>query len=137
MTRIDFYQISKARMSADQLACRLCEKAWQQRQKVLLLACSPVHSNTLDHLLWTDNDESFIPHDNDEQPGLTTPVLVTHDADPRGERELLINLSADIPVYFAQFERVIEVVTDDNREVARGRYSFYQKRGYELKHFTV
>ncbi len=137
MTRIDFYQITETNMSADVLACRLCQKAWDARQKVLLLTTDSEHSERLSHLLWTLDEESFIPHDNEEQDGFITPILVRHEADPRGERQLLINLSADIPVYFAQFERVFELVTDENKSLARTRYNYYKERGYELKHHKL
>lgn len=137
MTRIDFYQLSHGRFNADGLVCTLCAKAYQNRQNTLLLTADAQHSNRLDQLLWISDEESFIPHDQQDQPGFVTPVLITHEADPRGERELLINLSAEIPSYFAQFERVIELVTEENKSVARSHYSFYKDRGYALNHHHV
>jgi DNA polymerase-3 subunit chi len=50
---------------------------------------------------------------------------------------LLINLSASVPAYFAQFERVIELVTEDNKAQAREHYSYYKERGYPLKHVNL
>jgi len=88
-------------------------------------------------MLWTSEDESFLPHDQQEQEGLLTPILINHQADPRGERQLLINLSNEIPQFFAQFERVIELVADDNKQHARSHYSFYKDRGYELNHHKL
>lgn len=137
MTRIDFYQISNSRYSTDGLVCKLCHKAYHGGQKTLLLTRDQQHSERLDRLLWTSDEESFLPHDRQEQEGFITPILVTHHADPRGERDLLINLSEEIPLYFAQFERVIELVTDDNKNLARSHYSYYKDRGYPLKHHSL
>jgi len=137
MTSIDFYNIAQSRHTTDGLVCKLCHKAWQNKQKVLLLTSGPAQTERLDKLLWTSDDESFLPHDQQEQPGLVTPILVNHQADPRGERELLINLSEQIPTFFAQFQRVIEVVTDDNKAQARSHYSYYKDRGYKLKHHKL
>lgn len=137
MTRIDFYQITESPFSADTLVCKLCHKAYQAGQKVLLLTSGPQQSQHLDRLLWTQDDESFIPHDQQEEQGFITPILINHQADPRGERQLLINLSDEIPVYFAQFERVLELVTEENKTVARSHYSYYKERGYELNHHTL
>ena len=137
MTRVDFYQITESRLNADALVCKLCHKAYQSKQKVLLLTADQQHSNHLDRLLWIHDDESFLPHDQQEQEGLLTPILINHQADPRGERELLINLSHQIPTYFAQFERVIELVTDENKSLARQHYSYYKDRGYELNHHKL
>lgn len=137
MTRIDFYQITESALNEDQLVCKLCQKAYEAKQKVLLLTSSALHSQRLDQLLWTYQDESFIPHDQVEEEGMSTPILIQHEADPRGDRQLLINLSNEIPIYFAQFERVLEVVTDDNKTLARNHYSYYKERGYPLNHHTL
>lgn len=137
MTRIDFYQITDSALSADGLVCKLCQKAYQSQQSVLLLTANPLQTERLDRLLWSNEEESFIPHDQQEQDGLLTPVLLNHQADPRGERQLLINLSEEIPLFFAQFERVIELVTNDNKEQARAHYSYYKDRGYELNHHKL
>lgn len=137
MTRIDFYQITDSALSADGLVCKLCQKAYQSQQSVLLLTANPLQTERLDRLLWSNEEESFIPHDQQEQDGLLTPVLLNHQADPRGERQLLINLSEEIPLFFAQFERVIELVTNDNKEQARVHYSYYKDRGYELNHHKL
>ena len=68
---------------------------------------------------------------------VVTPILIHDDPQPAGERQLLINLSASVPLYFAQFERVIELVTEDNKAQARENYSFYKERGYPLKHVNL
>ncbi len=137
MTRIDFYQITNSHHHADGLVCKLCHKAWQNREKTLLLTANSQQSNRLDQLLWIIDEESFLPHDQEEEPGFVTPILVSHQATPRGERELLINLSDQIPSFFAQFERVIELVTDENKTRARSHYSYYKDRGYELTHHQL
>ncbi|RLA09844.1 MAG: DNA polymerase III subunit chi, partial [Gammaproteobacteria bacterium] len=36
-----------------------------------------------------------------------------------------------------QFERVIELVTEDNKQQAREHYSFYKERGYPLNHHNL
>lgn len=137
MTRIDFYQITESRLSEDGLVYKLCQKAYSAGQKVLLLTSNEAHSQHLDRMLWTQQDESFIPHDQQEEEGLLTPILINHQADPRGERQLLINLSNEIPIFFAQFERVFELVTEENKNLARSHYSYYKERGYPLNHHTL
>ena len=137
MTQIDFYELDPARHRYDQLVCQLCQKAYEHRQPTLLLTRDSEQSQYLDQKLWTFRDDSFVPHDTEESRELVTPILI-HDApEPRGERQLLINLSSSVPEYFAQFERVIELVTDENRNTAREHYSYYKERGYPLKHISL
>ena len=137
MTRIDFYQLDSTRYQHDELVCNLCQKAYQSQHKVLVFTSDQQQISHLDRLLWTHDEESFLPHDKEEQPGFITPILINHNADPRSERELLINLSHEIPLFFAQFERVIELVTDKNKQTARNHYSYYKERGYQLNHHKL
>ncbi len=137
MTRIDFYQLNPERHRYDQVVCQLCQKAWESGQHTLLLTQNPQQSQHLDQRLWTFRDDSFVPHDCEEVEGLTTPILIHDNPEPRGERQLLINLSDSVPSYFAQFERVIELVTEDNKAQARQHYSYYKERGYPLNHVNL
>jgi DNA polymerase-3 subunit chi len=137
MTRIDFYQLNPQRHHYDQVICQLCQKAYDSKQLTLLLTQNQQQSQHLDHKLWTFSDESFIPHDGEDAEHIATPILIQDDPDPKGDRQLLINLSTSVPLYFAQFERVIELVTEDNKSQAREHYSFYKERGYPLNHFNL
>lgn len=137
MTRIDFYQLNPERARYDHVVCQLCQKAYESRQLTLLLTQSQQQSEHLDHKLWTYSDDSFLPHDREETEGLVTPILIHDNPDPGGERQLLINLSASVPSYFAQFERVIELVTEENKAQARAHYSYYKERGYPLNHVNL
>ena len=137
MTRIDFYQLDPGRHLYDQVVCQLCQKAWDNRQLTLLLTSNRQQSQHLDQVMWTFVDDSFVPHDSEESNGFTTPILIHDNPTPRGDRQLLINLSAGVPDYFAQFERVIELVTEENKTQAREHYSFYKERGYPLEHVKL
>ena len=137
MTRIDFYELDSNRHGYDQVVCKLCQKAYQNQQLTLLLTRNPQESQRLDLALWTFADDSFLPHDCDEPGDFTTPILINDQPQPRGDRELLINLSASVPEYFAQFKRVIELVTEENRSEARQHYSDYKERGYHLEHVKL
>ena len=137
MTRVDFYQLDPERHHYDQVICRLCQKAYDSRQLTLLLTRDAQQSRQLDHKLWTFVDDSFVPHDVDESSDFVTPILIHDNPDPSGERQLLINLSASVPHYFAQFERVIELVTEENKAQAREHYSYYKDRGYPLNHVNL
>ncbi len=134
MTRIDFYQLNPERHRSDRVTCELCQKAYETRKKTLLLTQSPEQSAHLDKLLWIFADDSFVPHDIESSQEFETPVLINNTSPEECERQLLINLSDNIPDNFAQYERIIELVTEDNKQQARRHYSFYKERGYPLNH---
>jgi DNA polymerase-3 subunit chi len=137
VTRIDFYQLNPDRHRFEQVVCQLCQKAFDNKQRTLLLTRDEQQSRQLDQRLWTWRDDSFLPHDCEEVEGLVTPILIHDNPEPRGDRQILINLSASVPEFFAQFERVFELVTEDNRAQARQHYSYYKERGYPLRHVNL
>lgn len=137
MTRIDFYQLDPQRHQADKVVCQLCQKAYEKQQRTLLLTQSPDQTSHLDRQLWVFNDESFVPHDTEKQDAFDTPILINNSPDSGDERQLLINLSDSIPDNFAQYERIIELVTEENKQLARQHYSFYKERGYPLNHHNL
>ncbi len=137
MTRIDFYQLNPDRHRADRVVCQLCQKAYENAQRTLLLTQSPEQSAHLDKQLWVFSDDSFVPHDIEPASGFESPILIQEKAPEDCERQLLINLSDNIPDNFAQYERIIELVTEDNKQQARKHYSFYKQRGYPLNHHNL
>tara|TARA_B110000211_G_C13973147_1_gene505912 strand:+ start:155 stop:577 length:423 start_codon:yes stop_codon:yes gene_type:complete len=140
MTRVDFYQLNPQQHNQDRVVCQLCQKAYNSNQRTLLLTQSPEQTAHLDRQLWIFKDDSFIPHDahvDGEFGSFLSPILIHDKPDPQGERQLLINLSTLVPLYFAQFERVIQLVTEDNKQSAREHYTFYKERGYPLNHHTL
>jgi DNA polymerase-3 subunit chi len=140
MTRVDFYQLNPQQHNQDRVVCQLCQKAFDNNQKTLLLTQSPQQTAHFDEQLWIFSEDSFLPHDAHiigESNSFLSPILIHDQPDPQGKRQLLINLSPLVPSYFAQFERVIELVTEDNKQSAREHYVFYKERGYPLNHHTL
>jgi DNA polymerase-3 subunit chi len=137
MTRIDFYQLNPQQHNADRVVCQLCQKAYESKQLTLLLTQNQQQTEHLDRQLWIFDDDSFIPHDAEESDQFMSPVLIHNEPELRNERQLLINLADDIPGYFARFERVIELVTESNKQQAREHYNYYRERGYPLNHHNL
>ena len=137
MTRVDFYQLNPQQPNLDRVVCQLCQKAYEKNQFALLLTQNQQQTTHLDRQLWVFNDDSFIPHDAQDSDEFKTPILVHNEPEFKGERQLLINLADTIPTNFAQFERVIELVTEENKQQAREHYSYYKERGYPLNHYNL
>ena len=53
--------------------------------------------------------------------------------------DVLINLTEEQPMFFSQFERVAEVIDDNesSKQAGRQRFQFYKQRGYEIETFNV
>ena len=50
---------------------------------------------------------------------------------------LLINLSRSIPVFIQHFERIAEMVDEDEKQQARERYRIYRQQGHNLNKYDL
>ena len=139
MTRVDFYVLATSNPHERRvLACKLTEKALRQGLKVYLHTGSEAETGILDNLLWTFRQGSFIPHQKttasaSEREDID--VLIGRDEPPSGFRDLVINLSLGLPPDFDQYQRVAELVDEDEtvRAEGRRRYTAYKQQGFELE----
>lgn len=137
MTRIDFYELKSGRFNPDQLLCQLSLKAHQNKQRVLLLTETENDSLRLDKALWTFDDTNFIPHAiNDTNPALNS-INIYHQTQANERYDILINTNNQVPEHIGQFSRVIELVHEHNKEIARQHFRYYKDRGYPINHNTV
>ena len=137
MTQVEFYFNAKDKA---EVARRIAAKAYQAGQHALIYTPDEALAGELDASLWTHKPLAFIPHVRCGHPQAgQTPVLIGTDPDALAAHDLLINLSDEWPACFSQFARLIEVVSHDevDRQQARGRYRFYQERGYPLNNVDL
>jgi DNA polymerase-3 subunit chi len=144
VTEVDFYvaggDSDDARLK---VACRLCDQAMQRSEHVFVNATSEPEAGTLDELLWTLIQGSFIPHKvvrGAPETAPSEPVLIGVQQQPLGKRwDLLINLAPEVPEFFSRYQRVAEIVDGHTarREQSRERYRFYRDRGYKLNTHQV
>ncbi len=135
VTRVDFYLLADGDAQARaRFACRLADKAYRLGHRVFIHTESAEQTRQLDDLLWTFQQNSFVPHAPCDGDQPAAPVMLGHAADPPVAAEVLINLAPDVPLFFSRFERVAELVDEQPqvRDQARARYSFYKERGYPL-----
>lgn len=140
MVRVDFYLLSDANEQARKLlACRLCEKAYQKLHQIYMLVSHPEEAKVLDDLLWTFRDDSFLPHHiASENISAPAPIQIV-TTKPSAKPDVLINLTTSIPDFFADCQRIIEIVSANEKERATARENFrlYRQRGCQLESHQV
>lgn len=134
--RADFYLIQKERFREEPLllVCELARKAFDANLPTLVLARDAEQAEQLDDLLWSFDDDAYIPHQlaGDDEDDLA-PVLIAGPDSDTPMRTLVINLrDAAVP---GSVDRVLEVVPADDgaRGPLRERWKQYQARGFDLK----
>jgi len=123
-------------------ACRLLRRAVGAGARVVVTG-QPETLRDLDVELWTFSPQEFIPHchaASAEPPVLAaSPVVLSESARGTPHQQVLVNLGGGIPEGFEKFERLNELVSqdDDDRQQARTRWKHYADRGYAIKRHDV
>lgn len=118
-------------------ACRLLRKAAGTGARVVVTG-EPGLLRELDVALWTFSPLEFVPHcyAPATPPAVLarTPVVLADSVSGAPHQQVLVNLGGRVPEGFERFERLIEVVTQDegDRQSARGRWKHYADRGYAI-----
>ena len=138
--RIEFYAIEKPRFLGKplELVCVLAQKAFESNTPALILVESMAHAEALDELLWSWNDDAFIPHQvAGDEDDVDCPVLIVPPEADSPARPLTINLRSQAAADGAV--RIIELIPDDEQEkqAARSRWSVYKRRGHEPQKVVV
>ena len=138
MTQIDFFSNAPDRI---EYVARLLLKVQQRGQNAVVYGSAQTLS-ALSTALW--RSEGFLAHemmlDNNAPLNDVAPFILTaceHEHWPH--HQVLINLSDAQPSFFAQFERLIEIVPDEAapKQKARDRWQSYKHTGYTLKHHDI
>lgn len=133
MTRIEFHFNTAERL---QHTCRLLRKARSQNLRIAVLGASAT-LRQLDSALWSFSASDFLPHStaaDDPEVQSVSPVFLTTETQGLGHFDVLVNLGDDVPLGFDRFERLIEIVANDDhgRAQARERWKHYKSQGFEL-----
>lgn len=137
MTEIDFYILKENTIAArDHFACRLAEKAMHTGRQVVIYVDDKEHAESLSHYLWSFKPEAFVPH----RFALTNEhaiekVVIDWQGNTEPYHDVMINLKQEIPKEFSRFQKLTEIVVqdDDLLAITRSHFQFYRDRGYPLK----
>jgi DNA polymerase-3 subunit chi len=137
MTRIDFYLLNDDKKKARyDFACRLIDKAYRQGHRLYLHVNDQTEAQALDDLLWSYRDDSFLPHNlYGENSSPTPPIQIGFAITPTEHADTLLNFTQDVPAFYQNFNRVVEIVLQDemSRKTARQHYKLYREQGCELQ----
>ncbi|MET4580119.1 DNA polymerase III subunit chi [Ottowia thiooxydans] len=118
-------------------ACRLLRKAYSAGAKVGVLGDKETLL-ALNAALWTFSALDFIPHcAASAKPSMlaATPIVLALDASRLPHTQVLLHLGQEVPEGFERFERLLELVSQDetDRANARQRWRHYASRGYAIE----
>ena len=139
MTEIAFHVNAPDKLD---YACRLLRATQKKSAQVLVLG----HIDALKSLsskLWAMASTEFLPHclaDAAAEVLAHSPIVLSAELPANAaESQVLLNLGAVLPAGFERFERLIELVGQDefDLQAARTRWKHYKDRGYALSRYDV
>lgn len=115
-------------------ACQFLEKVWMLGHSVYVFCNNQQAAETLDELLWSFKEDSFIPHHlKGEGPEPPPPIQIGFET-PQGFNDILLNLTDEVPDFSAKFKRIIELVSNEEtaKEISRAHFRSYRQKNYTL-----
>lgn len=132
MTQVDFYFHANNKID---VLIKLLHKAVINGLHVFVHSRDKHMLQKYDQLLWQSRPLSFLPHVLADHP-LAAKTAIVLGADPAHiiKFDVLINLEPDVPDFFSRFDRLLEVVTeeDEDIELSRKHYRFFKQNGYPI-----
>jgi len=141
MTQVTFYTGVPDRLA---YLCRLLRKAYLSGARIGVCGPAPL-LDRLDRELWAFAPTEFVPHLR-LRPGRATaerltgtPVVLAEAPDELPHRGVLVNLGEDIPGNVQDFERVLEILSQEPEQlgIGRRRYRQYEQMGLKPEHHVV
>ncbi|MEZ2742768.1 DNA polymerase III subunit chi [Paenalcaligenes hominis] len=135
-TRVDFAFGAPHRLRT---ACQVVRKHYIAGRKLIIYHSDKRALARFDRLLWGFEPTAFIPHVGIQHPlAAQTPILLTHSApEPHSSTEpsWLLNLDTQCPPTAAQFQRILEIVSEQEQDkhAARQRWRQYQQWQFDVR----
>ena len=128
MSRIDFYHLQK--QSLEDVLPKLIEKAYETGARIKIKVGNEARVEFLNSLLWTYNDESFIPHGS-KKDGFAKeqPIwLSSEDDNPNGATMLFLVDGAKISLEEVQkYERIFNIFDGNDDSLLQQARDFWKE----------
>ena len=117
--------------------CRFARKALRHGARLVILGDAAALKK-LSPRLWSVSATDFLAHASQTdgaQLMAASPIVLTERLQDLPHHDVLVNLTTQVPAEFAQFSRVVEIVssTDEmDRQEARTRWRHYASRGFSI-----
>ena len=138
----NFYSLNRNH-NLDLCICSFVKYLYKEENKIILIS-SDHKIEKIDKLLWTFEQNSFLPHkvykDGDK---IDTPILLStlndmNNIEIFGEYKSIINNQSAALLKIDGDKNIYEFVEDDetNKSISRNKYSDYKKYNFNLLHKT-
>lgn len=134
MIDVDFYVLKTNLQQTKLFICRLIEESYIKQKHTYLFVNAAAEAKEWDNLLWTFREESFLPHCIYNGKNKAPIQIGTAEPSQLPDQEILLNLTTAVPVFYKQFNHIIEIVLNESvmQQLARSRYLQYRHDGCKI-----
>jgi DNA polymerase-3 subunit chi len=135
MPRSDFYVLAAEDLQARRhFLCKVLEKVTRLGHKIYIRTDNETSARQLDELLWEFRADAFLPHSLVAEQ-LNSSIEIGYGDSLPSHRDVFVNLELEVADIALQFERIIEVVVQNQEilDATRANYRLYQQHGYEIR----
>ena len=135
--KVDFYLLeSRDELSRMKTVCRLVDKVQRLGHRIFVLTEDEKQSTTLDKMMWTFSQSSFLPHTvyDENDPNLNEQKVLIYHHLYNEHKDVLVNLKRSIDNELNSFKRILEVINQDPdiRSSGRDKYRLYKQSQYSI-----
>ena len=126
--RVDFYHLQKQIL--DDVLPKLLEKAYSTGKKIKVKVGTEHRVDFLNSLLWTYNEESFLPHGSKKDANAELqPIWLSDDEQNpnRAEFLFLVDGATETPDVLETFERVFNIFDGNSNEALNKAREFWKQ----------
>ena len=126
--RVDFYHLQKQIL--DDVLPKLLEKAYSTGKKIKVKVGTEQRVDFLNSLLWTYNEESFLPHGSKKDANAELqPIWLSDDEQNpnRAEFLFLVDGATETPDVLETFERVFNIFDGNSNEALNKAREFWKQ----------
>lgn len=139
MTRFDFYHLQKSPL--EQVLPKLCEKAYATGKRIKIMVGNTERVEFINSLLWTYNEESFLPHGSKKDGFVEDqPIFISDDENNENDAQMLILVDGAKPAVdlLGNYERVLNIFDGNDNfalDTARNYWKEIKQFGGELHYW--
>jgi DNA polymerase III subunit chi len=129
---VNFYHLTRDKLET--ALPKLAARAWTQGLRAIIRAPDDARVQMLDQLLWTFEDDSFLPHGTARNGHADLqPIYITADLDVPNEARLLMLVDNRLDDDLARFERCFYLFDgNDDVQVSAARTAWKQLKSQGL-----
>lgn len=128
MTRFDFYHLQE--LPLEKALPKLCEKAYLTGKNIKILVGNEERVEFINSLLWTYNEESFLPHGS-KKDGFAEeqPIFISANETNENNAKILFLVDGALPDVqkLTDYERVLNIFDGKNKTALNNARNYWKK----------